>query len=82
MIRYTKIILSTRNVKKYLCSSRYLHFYLETYGCQMNLSDSEIVRGLLIKSGHVSVDNIDAAEVILTNTCAIRENAENKVWNR
>jgi MiaB/RimO family radical SAM methylthiotransferase len=59
-----------------------LKFHIETYGCQMNLSDSEIVRSILISAGHEYTDDLNHADVILTNTCAIRENAEMKVWNR
>lgn len=59
-----------------------LKFYIETYGCQMNTSDSEIVRSILLTKGHVFCEDIDSADLILTNTCAIRENAENKVWHR
>ena len=59
-----------------------LKFYIETYGCQMNTADSEIVRSILLAKGHVFCEDIDSADLILTNTCAIRENAENKVWHR
>ena len=56
--------------------------YIETYGCQMNVSDSELMAGILTQSGHRTVSHIDDADVILLNTCAIRENAETKVINR
>ena len=56
--------------------------YIETYGCQMNVSDSELMAGILTKSGHQTVPMLDDADVILVNTCAIRENAETKVINR
>ena len=56
--------------------------YIETYGCQMNVSDSELMAGILIQSGHQTVTHIDDADVVLVNTCAIRENAETKVINR
>ena len=59
-----------------------LRFCIETYGCQMNVSDSDIVRSILISHGHVPCTDIDSADLILTNTCAIRENAEAKVWHR
>lgn len=59
-----------------------LKFFIETYGCQMNVSDSEIVRGVLLSAGHEVCDNIEGADLILANTCAIRENAEAKVWQR
>jgi tRNA-2-methylthio-N6-dimethylallyladenosine synthase len=56
--------------------------YIETYGCQMNLSDSELMTGILSGSGHKIANQIEEADVILLNTCAIRENAETKVINR
>ena len=56
--------------------------YIETYGCQMNVSDSELMAGILTQSGHQTVTHIDDADVVLVNTCAIRENAETKVINR
>ena len=56
--------------------------YIETYGCQMNVSDSELMAGILAQSGHQTVTHIDDADVVLVNTCAIRENAETKVINR
>ncbi len=56
--------------------------FIETYGCQMNVSDSELMAGILTQSGHQTVSDIEDADVILLNTCAIRENAETKVINR
>jgi MiaB/RimO family radical SAM methylthiotransferase len=63
-------------------NSKRLRFHIETYGCQMNLSDSEIVRSILEKAGYANSNDIAQADIILTNTCAVRENAEDKVWNR
>ncbi len=56
--------------------------FIETYGCQMNVSDSELMAGILTQAGHKTVADIEDADVILLNTCAIRENAETKVINR
>ena len=56
--------------------------YVETYGCQMNVSDSELMIGKLAAHGYVSVDSPDGADVILVNTCAIREHAEQRVIGR
>jgi tRNA-2-methylthio-N6-dimethylallyladenosine synthase len=56
--------------------------YVETYGCQMNVSDSELILGKLAESGYDSVDQPDVADVILINTCAIREHAEQRVIGR
>ena len=57
-------------------------YYIETYGCQMNVSDSEVVASLLKKSGYSRTDDIKLADVIFLNTCAIREKAEETVMNR
>lgn len=54
--------------------------HLETFGCQMNEYDSELVRSLLTRDGFVFIDDRERADVILMNTCAIRENAHNKVY--
>ena len=56
--------------------------YIETYGCQMNVSDSELMSGILTRSGYEMVERLEDANVVLLNTCAIRENAEEKVLNR
>ena len=48
----------------------------------MNVSDTEIVRSILQTSGHSECETLEEADLILANTCAIRENAESKVWNR
>ena len=56
--------------------------YLETYGCQMNVSDSEIVASVLSKDGYGLTHSAEEADIILINTCAIRENAEQKVRRR
>ena len=56
--------------------------YVETYGCQMNKADSELITGLLAREGYRVTDRVDRADVILVNTCAIRENAEQRVLGR
>jgi tRNA-2-methylthio-N6-dimethylallyladenosine synthase len=56
--------------------------YLESYGCAMNFSDSEIIASLLINEGFSTTKNLDEADVVLLNTCAIRDNAEQKIRNR
>ncbi|MEI6741272.1 MAG: tRNA (N6-isopentenyl adenosine(37)-C2)-methylthiotransferase MiaB [Gemmatimonadaceae bacterium] len=56
--------------------------YIETYGCQMNVADSEIMYGTLAAHGYTPVEVPDGADVILVNTCAIRENAETRVIGR
>lgn len=56
--------------------------YVETYGCQMNVSDSELILGKLADAGYSQVDSPDGADVILVNTCAIRDHAEQRVLGR
>lgn len=56
--------------------------YIETYGCQMNAADSEVVLSIMQKEGFVYTENIEQADVILVNTCSIRENAEQRIWGR
>ena len=57
-------------------------FFIQTHGCQMNVSDSEIVASILTNSGYTLAEQMDEADVILVNTCAIREGAEKKIWNK
>ncbi len=57
-------------------------FYIESYGCQMNFSDSEIVASILMSSGFKPITSYEDSDLILLNTCSIRENAEDKIRNR
>ncbi|MEC4677656.1 MAG: tRNA (N6-isopentenyl adenosine(37)-C2)-methylthiotransferase MiaB, partial [Nitrospirota bacterium] len=59
-----------------------MKIFLETYGCQMNVSDSEIVCSVLAAAGHEIAPALEEAEVVLINTCAIRENAYRKIYGR
>ncbi|HOK39006.1 MAG: tRNA (N6-isopentenyl adenosine(37)-C2)-methylthiotransferase MiaB [Bacteroidales bacterium] len=56
--------------------------YIETYGCQMNVADSETVAGIMQSREYIATDNITDADVIIINTCSVRDNAEKKIWNR
>mgnify|MGYP001941634842 CR=1 FL=1 len=56
-------------------------FLIKTYGCQMNAHDTEVMAGILSALGYQATEEINEADVILINTCAIRENAENKVFS-
>ena len=56
--------------------------YIETYGCQMNVNDSEVVASILEANGYAITSNLEDSDVILINTCSIRENAETRVWGR
>ena len=57
-------------------------YFIETYGCQMNVADSELSSGLLSNNGYEKTKNIFQADIIFVNTCAIREHAEDKVHSR
>src|SRR5947209_12248413 len=57
-------------------------FYIETFGCQMNVHDSEKVIGTLVEQGYAQVETPDEAGLVLYNTCSIRDKAEQKVFNR
>ena len=56
--------------------------YIETYGCQMNVADTEIVFSILEKESYSRTENINEADVIMANTCSIRDNAEQRIWGR
>lgn len=59
-----------------------MKFYLETYGCQMNVSDSELVSSILLSAGWEPASGIDEADLILFNTCSVRKHAEDRVLGR
>ena len=56
--------------------------FIETYGCQMNVNDSEVVLSILQKAGYARCDTLDQADLILVNTCSVRDNAEQRVLGR
>ena len=56
------------------------HYYIHTFGCQANVRDEETMRGMLESVGYTLTDNVETADVIIVNTCAVRENAEDKVY--
>ena len=58
------------------------HLYIETYGCQMNVADSEVVAAVMETAGYGHTDDIDAADAVILNTCSIRDNAEQKIISR
>ncbi len=80
-----EIILEKRQVNSILKSNLSLNtkkLYIESYGCQMNFSDSEIVASILDKNGYKTTRNLEESDLILLNTCSIREKAEFTVRNR
>ncbi len=56
--------------------------YIESYGCQMNFSDSEVVAAIMTNEGYTTTRNVDEADIVLINTCSIRDNAEQRVRHR
>lgn len=88
LIELTNLILNNKsnspkvNDGSFNVNSNYKKVYIETYGCQMNYSDTEIVLSVLSDSGYNETTDIENTDVILLNTCSIRENAEHKVYKR
>ncbi len=70
-----------KNIKPIIDPSR-PKVYIETYGCQMNVNDSEVILSILQDAGYALTENIEEANVILANTCSIRDNAEQRIWGR
>ena len=70
------------SIEKDAVSKTQKQFYIESYGCQMNFSDSEIVASLLDKEGYKLTENLESANLVLVNTCSIREKAEQTVRKR
>ena len=56
--------------------------YIETYGCQMNVADSEVVASVMQMAGYEHTENLDEADAVFLNTCSIRDNAEQKIYHR
>lgn len=56
--------------------------YIETYGCQMNVADTEVIFSILGKEGYSRTENMEDADIILANTCSVRDNAEQRIWGR
>ena len=86
MVKARKRINKNTEIIRYSLPNEYIglgkgkYYHLKTYGCQGNLADSEKISGLLQKIGYMPVDNDEQADLIIFNTCAIRENAENRVF--
>ena len=55
---------------------------IETYGCQMNVADSEVVASVMVMAGYEVCETIDQADAVLLNTCSVRDNAEQKILSR
>ena len=69
-LKHHRIVSKNNNTKKY---------YIETYGCQMNVADTELIQAMLKNLGYSVATNLNSANIIFINTCAIRDHAEKKV---
>ena len=58
----------------------FLNYFIHTYGCQMNVHDSEKIAGILQSIGYIECDSVDKADIVVFNTCCIRETAEKKIY--
>ena len=56
--------------------------HIETYGCQMNVADSEVVASVMQMAGYETTEDINEADAVLLNTCSVRDNAEQKIYHR
>ena len=72
--------ISVNNLRPLTGSGRKL--YIETYGCQMNVGDSEIVVSIMQQEGFRYTERLEEADIVLINTCSIRDNAEQRIWGR
>ena len=72
----------SKNKKESINATTDRLLFIETYGCQMNVADSEVVASIMEMSGYAITDNIEDADAILLNTCSIRDNAEQKIVSR
>ena len=72
----------SKNKKESINATTDRLLFIETYGCQMNVADSEVVASIMEMAGYAITDNIEDADAILLNTCSIRDNAEQKIVSR
>ena len=76
------LVTAEKNVKMQTENTTEKKLFIETYGCQMNVADSEVVASIMEMDGYTLTDNDKDADAIFVNTCSIRENAEQKVIQR
>ena len=75
------LFLATSNNKLYLCTEM-KKLYIETYGCQMNVADSEVVASVMRMAGYETTEELSEADAVFLNTCSVRDNAEQKIYHR
>ena len=79
MQRYKNFFVPLRR----FCTNSFMKkLFIETYGCQMNVADSEVIASVMKMAGYETCKSLDEADAVLLNTCSVRENAENKIYNR
>ena len=82
MINNRNFRLNTDGLRMVALSAKQMKVYIETYGCQMNVSDSEVVVSILANEGYAVTHHLSEADLVLVNTCSVRENAEQRVRGR
>ena len=80
--RLPAALIRERPVRRLSTMSEPRRFYIRTFGCQMNEHDSERIAGLLAADGMEHTDDVDEADVVVFNTCCVRENADNKLYGQ
>lgn len=80
--RLKKYRLPNKQIRVLIYDKTRPQLYIETYGCQMNVADSELIVSIMIQNGFSITEDINEADLILVNTCSVRENAEHRVWGR
>ena len=79
---YIEIMINKYHSVKPVFNNKLPQLFIETYGCQMNVNDSEVVLSILQNAGYALCEKIEEADLILVNTCSIRDNAEQRIWGR
>lgn len=81
-IKYFNEIKKINSDKRSVIGSRQQRVYIETFGCNLNENDSEKILGILVASGYINTFDVEEADLIVLNTCCVRENAENRLFGR
>lgn len=82
VLSFLKKTLKCNRKPTFSINMEHKKLYIETYGCQMNVADTEIVQSLMVNEGYELTENIHQADVIFVNTCSVRENAEERILGR
>ena len=84
IIEYSIIRRKSLGISRFFCNfaAEMKKLYIETYGCQMNVADSEVVASVMQMAGYETTENLKEADAVLLNTCSVRDNAEQKIYRR